>query len=395
MMSKETGKKKSGKVESSSSSSDMECKDMNRANLYDTNQSVRVLCDANGYTKQEFADSPGKIVKVEMFQEKYFDMDMLRYFRSVADIWILSMSCVKRSRGLESLDRLRTVTISNCKLEKIEGLESCTDLRELHLQGNCIKEIEGLASCTKLKVLWLDHNEIKSLGTELSSLAKLEVLSVARNKIETIGKSLDNCKSLQSVNVAGNKISSFSDILRLSNLKRLRDLKFGDPHFGTCPVCHLANYNTYVLYNIPQISTLDSLIVTGETKKLAEATYTKKKMYYNMRIKTLKQRCASFQREISSPDEILTKSNELVDTVRRQIASFERAHFERAESNNNKSPRAQAKLSKLKWAVRYDEIFFLFCFVSTTSKSSLNRYVCNVIEFESLTRSKHKSHEMR
>jgi len=37
---------------------------------------------------------------------------------------------------------------------------------------------------------------------------------------------------------------------------------------------------------------LDTLVISEETKSFAEATFMKKKMYYNMRIKTL-QRCVS------------------------------------------------------------------------------------------------------
>lgn len=38
---------------------------------------------------------------------------------------------------------------------------------------------------------------------------------------------------------------------------------------------------------LPKLATLDTLLLAEETKQLAEATFLKKQMYYNMRIKTM------------------------------------------------------------------------------------------------------------
>lgn len=38
---------------------------------------------------------------------------------------------------------------------------------------------------------------------------------------------------------------------------------------------------------LPKLSSLDTLVLADETKQLAEATFLKKQMYYNMRIKTM------------------------------------------------------------------------------------------------------------
>ena len=69
----------------------------------------------------------------------------------------------------------------------------------------------------------------------------------------------------------------------------LTSICFADPHYGDNPVCRLCNYQTYVLYHLNHITMLDTLKISLESKQLAEATYMKKKMYYNMRIKTLKR----------------------------------------------------------------------------------------------------------
>jgi hypothetical protein len=99
--------------------------------------------------------------------------------------------------------------------------------------------------------------------------------------------SLDKLVSLNDLNIAGNKICSFKEALNLNRLPNLKILGFYDPHFGENPICNLCNYQTYVLYHLRNISKLDTLFISDEAKSFAEATFMKKKMYYNMRIKTM------------------------------------------------------------------------------------------------------------
>jgi hypothetical protein len=88
--------------------------------------------------------------------------------------------------------------------------------------------------------------------------------------------------SLTSVNLADNRIGSFKEIAAVARLPKLKELCFADPHWGDNPVSTLCNYQTYVLFTIPSLAVLDTLPLAEETKALAEATYMKKKMYYNM-----------------------------------------------------------------------------------------------------------------
>ncbi len=46
-------------------------------------------------------------------------------------------------------------------------------------------------------------------------------------------------------------------------------------------------FKTYILYHLRAITKLDTLIINDDAKSFAEATFMKKKMYYNMRIKTM------------------------------------------------------------------------------------------------------------
>ena len=58
---------------------------------------------------------------------------------------------------------------------------------------------------------------------------------------------------------------------------------------------------------LPKLSSLDTLLLADETKTLAEATFLKKQMYYNMRIKTMHRnarniiRMAAEGKRVSSP----------------------------------------------------------------------------------------------
>eukprot|EP00967_Tisochrysis_lutea_P023773 scaffold27287_cov19-Tisochrysis_lutea.AAC.2 len=77
------------------------------------------------------------------------------------------------------------------------------------------------------------------------------------------------------------------EVRALSRLPRLTELCFADPMWGESPLAALCNYQTFVLFMLPKLTSLDTLVLADETKHLAEATFLKKQMYYNMRIKTV------------------------------------------------------------------------------------------------------------
>ena len=70
-------------------------------------------------------------------------------------------------------------------------------------------------------------------------------------------------------------------------------LNFNDPHYGENPICNLCNYQTYVCCHLPNLVKLDSKILSDDDKLFAESTFMKKRMYYNMRIKTIKSNTTS------------------------------------------------------------------------------------------------------
>ena len=320
-------------------------------------RSLRTMCQSNGISESDFTNRANEIQMLECFQEIRFSMPSCRWFTGLQEIWLIRMSCVKGMKDLKYCTSLRVVTISHCSIQKMEGLSDCVRLERLHLQGNAIRKIEGLERCVELKTLWLDDNEIEILDG-LTNLTNLENFSIANNKIDQIGQALDGNSQLKQLNFSGNRFGSFQDILSLVRLSQLTHLKFGDPHNGECPVCHLANYQTYVLYNVPQIRSLDGLIVSDATKRLAEATFLKKKMYYNMRIKTIKRNLSDAIRQISTMErESVNKAEETAVRVHNLLANCERREHEWSASKAPPNARAlsnelRAKRSKMEYALR-------------------------------------------
>lgn len=195
---------------------------------------------------------------------------------------------IKSITGLDTLRNLRRLWLSECKLTAISGLSSCVALQTLNLDGNRIEKIEGLDALENLEELWLNSNCLRSLSG-LESLFNLRQLWVARNQIDHIGNSLDSNTALEELNLSDNRIGSFKELDNLGRLPSLSNLALNDPHFGPNPVCNLCNYQTYVMFQLSQVTVLDASIVLEDSKQLAEATFMKKRMYYNMRIKTLKR----------------------------------------------------------------------------------------------------------
>ena len=115
----------------------------------------------------------------------------------------------------------------------------------------------------------------------------LKELNLSGNKIENIGMGLDGLIQLDELSIACNKVGNFKEVLNLNRLPNLRICSFQDPHYGDNPICNLCNYQTFVLYHLPNLAKLDTLSISDDAKAFADATFMKKRMYYNMRIKTI------------------------------------------------------------------------------------------------------------
>jgi hypothetical protein len=108
--------------------------------------------------------------------------------------------------------------------------------------------------------------------------------------------SLSGLSSLTHLQLSGNQISSFKDIsLIASQLPSLKHLFLNDPHWGSNPVCSLANYSTFALYLLPKVFSLDAIQITPESRVKAEATYKRKSMHYSMRTRRVRRSLIAVQ----------------------------------------------------------------------------------------------------
>ncbi|KAL4442869.1 hypothetical protein ABPG74_010758 [Tetrahymena malaccensis] len=268
----------------------------------------------NGFS-DKIMNNPGKVESVELVLEELDRMNCVSHFKNLKTLTLINVN-IYQIEGLEELQLLENLWLDENHIQKIDGLQNNVNLVRLHLSNNNIKQIQGLDNLVNLEILWLCNNRIDSLQN-LQSLEKLKQLWIAGNQIEEIRISLDKLQNLNDLNISGNKICSFKEALNLNRLPNLKILSFYDPHFGENPICNLCNYQTYVLYHLRNITKLDTLFISDEAKSFAEATFMKKKMYYNMRIKTM-------QRSFSTLGKLIRKARKIkLDSLNEDIANLQ------------------------------------------------------------------------
>ena len=119
-------------------------------------------------------------------------------------------------------------------------------------------------------------------------------------------------------------------------MSSLSALCFSDPHWGDCPVTGLCNYQTYVLFTLGQLKSLDTLSLADETKQLALATFMKKKMYYNMRIKTVRRNANNALRRAAEGRDVRVRAAQhSLGALLRQLRDVERELREAAAQVGN------------------------------------------------------------
>jgi len=230
-----------------------------------------------------------QIHKLELFMHSMADATHLTDFQQLRQL-SLHLLAIPRAMGLTSMTQLQQLCMTECGLVSMSGVQSCVQLTQLDLSHNKLDEMDPtvLQRLKHLRTLWLNQNRLTCIQG-LEPLVHLQSLWLARNDINCICDALDSSLALTEINLAGTLISNFKDVPNMSRLRRLSSLCLSDPHFGESPICALCNYQTYMLYHLQQLDILDTYMISDESRHLAEATYMKKKMYYNMRIKTLKR----------------------------------------------------------------------------------------------------------
>lgn len=117
-------------------------------------------------------------------------------------------------------------------------------------------------------------------------------------------------------------------------------------------MCSLCNYRTYLIFHLPRLAVLDTLAVTNDARGLAEATYMKKKMYYNMRIKTLQRNTTNVVRKLGEVRQAkVSQVNLNLNVLLRQQKDVEREMHELC-SGGGGEPLLRDKLAVLRSGVQ-------------------------------------------
>ncbi|XP_062619612.1 leucine-rich repeat-containing protein 9-like isoform X3 [Saccostrea cucullata] len=289
-------------------------------------EAFKELCASNGLNHSKIQGGEQCTAEVlEMFFSGYPRIIYMDKFPCLHTLVFMGQS-ISKIEGLKSLTGLKELWISECQLKSIENLETCSKLVKLFLYGNEISKIENISHLTHLEVLFLNNNRIKNIEN-LEKLRMLHTLNLAENQIDKIGHFLDANHKLADLNLSGNPISSLRELTHLMRLPVLLSLSLKDPQFPPAPVSLLCNYSTHVLYHLPNLSKLDTYDASKNVCELAEATVLKKKMYYNMRVKTIKRNMADIvskmeiykSRLLEFPHERLRNLMNCIKEVRREF----------------------------------------------------------------------------
>jgi hypothetical protein len=243
------------------------------------------ICEYNDITEEQLVSAPETITSIEMFLYNFPHICCMSFFPNLVSLSLVQQNLLS-IEGLHHCPHLELLRLSDNCIQRIEGLGNCLKLKELFLHSNRITHISNLSHLTALEVLWLSNNEIQ-WAEGLDNLS-LKELSLAHNPISQLGEIL-NMKAIEFLNVAATNIGSFKEIGNLTRLKNLKDLRFSDPQWGDSPLALLHNYWTYILFRLRQLQSLDTVDLTDECKQAAKAMYTRKRVYYNMCIKSLQQ----------------------------------------------------------------------------------------------------------
>lgn len=240
-------------------------------------------CEALGYNKQNLA----QITTVDFCLDDICRMDWVMHFPSLRELNVVNQG-VSEIEGIEKLKYLEKIWLGNNFIETMRAFDRLPTLKQLHIGSNRIRKIRSLDKCVSLEKLWIEDNRIEVIDG-LQNLCSLVELNISKNNIELIGIGLDGLNNLRDLNISANRIGNFKEVLNLNRLPALTVCTFSDPHYGENPICTLCNYQTYVLFHLPKLVRLDTMGITEESKNFAETTFMKKRMYYNMRIKTIQR----------------------------------------------------------------------------------------------------------
>jgi dynein light chain 1 len=148
--------------------------------------------------------------------------------------------------------------------------------RKLSLSTNSIEKIMNLGQLRNLEILSLGRNAIKKI-TGLDEVgATLRELWISYNLIERLD-GLQSCLRLQVLFISNNRVRSWDEVGRLvrptqSQLPELKNLlMLGNPIYEGMSKDEV---KPLVVQRVPQLETLDGLIITNAVRHAAEEAKT-------------------------------------------------------------------------------------------------------------------------
>ena len=163
------------------------------------------------------------------------------------DLYAQNPPIGKLDNSLNSLENCEHLALSTNSIDRFIPLPSMKKLKILSAGRNCIKKIEKLDDVAgTLEELWLSYNFIGSLDG-LSNMQNLEVLYMSNNKI-------GDWKEIERLA----ELSSLREILMIGNpLQRKHDEE--------------GNWRTEVIKRLPNIKTIDAVMVDDDEREAAKA----------------------------------------------------------------------------------------------------------------------------
>lgn len=227
---------------------------------------------------------------------------------------------------------MKELDLSYHFISKIENLDSCQYLTDLNLAENSIRKIENLKFLVNLVNLNLTGNAIREIPRdEIEPLQQLKSCKLSRNKIKDL-------KELGNLAVLG----------KLESVWVFRN-----------PVADNPDFNLYLVYHVPNLTSIDGSAVSPAIKQKAARKYQLPAPENWM----VRENLVSFRRELSEMQERKRGINDEIEMIDQEIISamreketiqeeIETATYELKDINkalkNNSSEQIKIKKFKMK-----------------------------------------------
>ncbi len=113
----------------------------------------------NGFSDKEMAH-PNVITQIELVLEEVYSMLGISLFKNLKSLTLINVG-LKKIEDLGKLEFLTELWLNENAISKLEGLEKCTNLKSLYICYNELTKIEGLEELKNLENLWLCNNQIE------------------------------------------------------------------------------------------------------------------------------------------------------------------------------------------------------------------------------------------